>query len=240
MSNRTKLGLSLALLLLALIVITTWYGMRRAPEIAEAPASSAAGDKLGVADKFGVADKAIAPPTSPEPQGPAAISPSQLPREPADSRAISQPRAGTPRAATARVGKGATRSGSKHKGQPAEESPAAAEEAQPAASATPPAATVAPPPTPTGTLVVRHHNGVGNSLQLIKVTYFLDGSVAFTEERDKLAQSRDLEAFTKKTSVGEHAISVVAEFQGNGGVFSYFDNYRYKAQSANKFIVREN
>src|SRR6266542_4708244 len=225
MSNRTKLA-ALGFLLLALTGVTTWYALRGSATIAESTASS------GIGDRLGVANQAVAPPAAWDTQ--------ETPAPPTQNEAASSTTARSPLSATPAATE--ARTTAKHKRRPAEaalpKEEAALPKEEPPPPTAPPAASVAP--TPVGMLVVRHHNAVGTSLRLVKVTYLPDGNVAFTEEGDKLSQSRDFEAFSRRPSPGEHAVSVIAEFQGNGrGVFSYFDSYRYKAQSSRRFDVRE-
>jgi hypothetical protein len=237
MSNRIKFVASLGLLLATLIVVTTWYRSRETTPIAAPPPSAAAG-RLGAADRVA---NSLGAWSTPEPTA----LPAPLPPNEGDSTSAttSEPRAAASpvRARAAR----AERSAAKSKNRPTEEAPVPEPEVLPAASAEP-VASAAPttpppvPPAPVGMLVGHLRNRVGSSLRLVRITYVLDGAVVFSEEGDKLAQSRDLDVLNRKTSPGEHAISVIAEFQGNGrGVFSYFDTYRYKAQSSNRFIVRE-
>jgi hypothetical protein len=232
MSNRVKLAALFGLLLVALVVVTTWYRSREASSVAAPAPTSAVAARLGASDNAALAFAAqeTQPSTSPTPPPPSE-SEAEAASEPRPAAALAKPRA-------TRANRPA-----KSKPQPVEDTPpdapqAATEPAPPPPPPAPPAASVAP--APVGMLVCHHRNRVGSSLRLVKVTYVLDGAVVFTEEGDKLAQSRDLEAFSRKTSPGEHTMVVVAEFQGNGrGVFSYFDAYRYRAQSAQRFNVRE-
>jgi hypothetical protein len=79
---------------------------------------------------------------------------------------------------------------------------------------------------------------VGASLRLVKITLLLDGSPVFQLSGDTLASARDFDAFNRRIDVGSHTLTAVAEFQGNGhGVFSYYDGYKYKARSAQQFVV---
>jgi hypothetical protein len=200
-----------------------------------------------VGDRLGIAGHAIALPEALDAKEPASPATAMIQDEgDSDSRTMSSaPAAGPP--ATTR----ATRPAPKDKKRSAPDTPLAEQEPAPApsASSTATAAPSASPtasvaasvaPTPVGMLIGHHRNLMGASLRLIKIVYVLDGNVVFSEEGDKLSQSRDFEAFRRNVSPSEHTVSVIAEFQGNGrGVFSYFDTYRYKAQSSHRFNVRE-
>jgi len=206
------------------VVVTIWYGQRKGSETAASGTTSGAENSLSVHRD-----------TTPEHAGAdvehaGALSPSQPPGIDEVGRresAKNEPAAEPAKAAAAPA------SPSKRKSKAADE--ASAEEAAPAQNTPPPA-----PAVQNGILIGRHHNAVGASVRLVKITYLLDGQVIATEEGGKLEQTRDFEAFNRRTSPGEHTVTAIADFLGNGhGVFSYYDSYRYRARSDHRVLVRE-
>jgi hypothetical protein len=235
MSNRVKLAAISGALLLALVVVTLWYARDRTPPGAAMAVS-------GAADNLSAARKVSDPPAMAEP---AAAPPTEV----RDDVGIAAP--AKPEIGIASRSVNPTRPVSKPKRKTAEpetdKARAASDDSTERAAAPP-----APPPLPSasapaaiaqvesGVLVARHHNSVGASLRLMKVAYLLDGKTIFSEDGAKLQEAKDLEVFNRRTTAGEHTLSVIATFQGNGhGVFSYFDSYRYMARSEHRFLVRE-
>ncbi len=229
MSKRIRLGLLLGLVLLGLAVVTIWYGQRQRSELADSGSGSALENNLTVGHDT-VPERA---PTEDENAAAA-----NSPRAAGDDDVGTRERAKSEPAAV--PAKAAASPASKRKNKTAEETRPAAEEAASPQNTPPPPPQPPPPAVQNGILIGRHHNAIGASLHLAKITYLLDGQVVATEEGGKLDQTRDFEAFNRRTTPGEHTITAIAEFQGNGhGVFSYFDAYRYKARSDHRVTVRE-
>jgi hypothetical protein len=237
MSKRVRLGLLLGLMLLGLVVVTIWYGQRKETGTAASGSQSGAENGLSVhrdttPEHPADLDHAGALPP-PQPGGAGEVGAAES----------AQNEAKNERAAAPAKARTAPASVSKRKAKAAEEATAEQAAPAPAESAPPPVQNTPPPPPPpvqNGILIGRHHNAVGATLRLVKITYMLDGQVVATEEGGKLEQVRDFEAFNRRTSPGEHTVTAIADFQGNGrGVFSYFDSYRYRVRSDHRVTVRE-
>jgi hypothetical protein len=112
--------------------------------------------------------------------------------------------------------------------------PAAAKSAQAAA---PPAVSAAPtagaaPIYPA--LVGQFMNRVGPQYRLLHLTCLLDGQTVYSGGGGAVQ-----EIFRKMPPPGEHTVSIVAEYQGNGGgVFSYFDGYKFSVKSGRTFASK--
>jgi hypothetical protein len=81
----------------------------------------------------------------------------------------------------------------------------------------------------------RLRNHTGSMLRLTKISYFLDGAPIATQDFADGASAGDLGEVSRVMQPGGHVLSVVAEYQGSAGLFSYFDGYRYRAEASRKF-----
>jgi hypothetical protein len=97
----------------------------------------------------------------------------------------------------------------------------------------------AQPPVEMGMLLGRIHNSVGSTFRLTKITFFVDGSqVAAQNYPNGLGANADVQVFERRVDPGNHTLRALVEYQGNGGgVFSYFEGYRYKASSSHEFTA---
>jgi hypothetical protein len=98
------------------------------------------------------------------------------------------------------------------------------------------------PPKEMGTLIGRIHNSVGSTLRLIKISYFVDESQVVTQNYPSgLEREADVQVFERRLDLGNHTLRALVEYQGDGGgVFSYFEGYRYKVSSSHEFTATAN
>jgi hypothetical protein len=69
---------------------------------------------------------------------------------------------------------------------------------------------------------------------LLRITCILDGQTVYSGGGGSV-----VEIFRKMPPPGEHTVSVVAEYQGNGGgVFSYFDGYKFSVKAGSTFTSK--
>jgi hypothetical protein len=179
----------------------------------------------------------VAPPPSVAPAPTAAPSETAPPADSAPAEVASASEDAPPSTAADTHGRAAapTRPASLAKtAEPAKEPPKepakVAESAAPSASAAPtaPAAPVYP------ALVGQFMNRVGPQFRLLRVTATLDGQTVYSGPGGAFT-----EIFRKMPPPGEHNVSVVAEYQGNGsGVFSYFDGYKFSVRGAKTFTSK--
>jgi hypothetical protein len=90
------------------------------------------------------------------------------------------------------------------------------------------------------TLVFR--NEMGSSFQLVKATFLLDGGPVFnkSDEGGSLAEREVIDLFDGPVMPGDHTLSVVLQYRGNGyGIFSYLQGYSFKVRSSRTFTVAE-
>jgi hypothetical protein len=218
MANRRQIATLLAVVALVLVVVANWYVWSPRPPGGEAlpPTASTSGAPPAAGVLASSAAPAAGPPT-------VLVWPKETPL-PKNSR---HPAA-----------------------EIASDEPVAPSVAAPVVSTPPvvpstPAALPAPAPpeepvrVPSAVLTALLHNAVGASFRLIDVTCALDGETVFTDASARLAQSLDFEAFRRTVAPGEHTLSVVAEFRGHGGLFSYSESYRYKVQASRRLAVRD-
>jgi hypothetical protein len=67
--------------------------------------------------------------------------------------------------------------------------------------------------------VIRHHNGVGPGLRLVRAVYLVDESPVFTQadERGRLDEATEYAIFDGDIVPGRHTLKVLLEYQGDGG-----------------------
>ena len=101
-----------------------------------------------------------------------------------------------------------------------------------------PASTTAAPRTAalkmTGLLRTEFINRAGPSYRLVSVTCELDG-VQACKKTGNLGDRFPL--FTRRVSAGNHRWSVVAVYQGSGGVFSYAGGFRYVVRNGGELTA---
>jgi hypothetical protein len=87
-----------------------------------------------------------------------------------------------------------------------------------------------------------HRNEMGSSFRLEKVSYSLDGSQIFSraEGEGKLDDQEEIEIFNGPIVPGNHLVSVVMVYRGNGyGIFSYLNGYVFTLRSSYTFRAEE-
>jgi hypothetical protein len=90
--------------------------------------------------------------------------------------------------------------------------------------------------------IILHRNEMGSTYTLIKYVYALDGTelVAKTDESGHLGDNQEFEIYNGSIPPGNHTLSVVLVYQGNGyGVFSYLKGYKFTANSTKTFTFTE-
>ena len=87
-----------------------------------------------------------------------------------------------------------------------------------------------------------HGNEMGSSFSLEKVIYSLDGTPIFSkvDADGDLDGAQELEIFDGPIVPGNHTISVVMVYRGNGfGIFSYLRGYVFTLRSSHTFTAEE-
>jgi hypothetical protein len=247
-NNRKRAGLFLALLIGA-IALVSWCRRDRTGEVSTSRSTSA----NGVASTSTAEPRSSGPGTEPYAQaGPPAVLP------PGGVAQVAQSVAEAPRSGGAEVAQHATRGGaqakavapSKAKRRNTEPPKAAAavansqpESSDRASAAThpeqaPEAAQPAQPPKETGMLIGSIQNSVGSTFRLTKIAFYLDGAqVAAQDYPGGLEPNARLQILERRVDPGHHTLGALVEYQGNGGVLSYFEGYRYKVTSSHDFTA---
>ena len=241
--DRKRAGL-LLLALIGVLTLVTWYRRDRTDMSMSKPASSSVSSPIAASAGTG-ADTAgptqAAPPAEPA-LGSAAQGTNGEASKPVGTAGTKAMRGGAqPKAVGA----------SKAKGNDAElqaSAPVAARRQGESSDRIDAGTLAEPPPEPVqppkemGMLVGRIHNSVGSTLRLVRISYFVDGSqVAAQEYPSGLEREADVQVFERRVDLGEHTLRALVEYQGNGGgVFSYFEGYRYKASSNHVFTATAN
>jgi hypothetical protein len=115
-----------------------------------------------------------------------------------------------------------------------------AEAPPPAVEAPPPAEPASPPAPRPGTVVIRARASTGAAFRLVRVNSWVDGREVFACQGDRLPPGAEIELFEGSLPPGDHHLLVIAEYSGNGHhVFSYFDQYHYRARSSTQFRLGE-
>ena len=87
-----------------------------------------------------------------------------------------------------------------------------------------------------------HSNQMGSSFSLEKVIYSLDGTPIYSkvDAGGDLNGNQELEIFDGPIVPGNHTISVVMVYRGNGfGIFSYLRGYVFTLRSSHTFTAEE-
>jgi hypothetical protein len=91
--------------------------------------------------------------------------------------------------------------------------------------------------------LITHGNEMGSSFHLISLTYSLDGTQVFVRTDDggeSLYKSKSFDIFNGPIAPGNHTISAVATYRGNGyGVFEYLNKFTFTAKGASSFVAGE-
>ena len=90
---------------------------------------------------------------------------------------------------------------------------------------------------------ILHRNEMGSSFRLEKASYSLDGQPMKTyvdDDNFKLADQPEIEVFNGPITPGNHTVSVVMTYRGNGfGIFSYLRGYVFNLRSSHTFHAEE-
>ncbi len=87
-----------------------------------------------------------------------------------------------------------------------------------------------------------HRNEMGSSFRLEKVTYSLDGTPIYSgvDKDGDLDGREQIEIFNGPIVPGNHTVSVVMVYRGNGyGIFSYLRGYLFTLRSSHTFHAEE-
>jgi len=89
---------------------------------------------------------------------------------------------------------------------------------------------------------IAFHNEMSSAFKLTRALVTLDGAVQYNRQDDTgaLADQKDIPIFSGSVPAGDHTVSVVLNFQGNGyGVFTYLRGYKFEVKSAHSFTAVE-
>ncbi|MBU1899361.1 dihydrolipoamide acetyltransferase [Myxococcota bacterium] len=87
-----------------------------------------------------------------------------------------------------------------------------------------------------------HRNEMGSSFKLERAIYSLDGTPirSLVDEDGKLSDQEEIEILNGPIVPGNHTISVVMTYRGNGyGIFSYLRGYVFNLRSSHTFHADE-
>jgi hypothetical protein len=90
--------------------------------------------------------------------------------------------------------------------------------------------------------IISFRNEMSGAFWLNKAIILLDGGAIFnkTDENGNLAERDVIEMFNGPVMPGEHTLSVVLQYRGNGfGIFSYLKGYEFKVKKPYTFSVSE-
>ncbi len=90
--------------------------------------------------------------------------------------------------------------------------------------------------------LITHRNEMGSTYTLIKLVYALDGAEIFakSDENGHIADTQEFEIFNGNIVPGNHTLSVLMVYQGNGyGVFSYLKGYKFNVKDSHTFAAAE-
>jgi hypothetical protein len=90
--------------------------------------------------------------------------------------------------------------------------------------------------------LIVHRNEMGSSYSLVRLVYALDGAEIYSkiDESGHLGDAREFEVFSGSIVPGNHTLSVLMVYQGNGyGVFSYLKGYKFNVRASHTFTAAE-
>ncbi len=86
------------------------------------------------------------------------------------------------------------------------------------------------------------HNEMSSAFRLTRALVVLDGAVQYnrTDDTGALADQKEIPVFSGSVPPGDHTVSVLLNFQGNGyGVFTYLRGYKFEVKSSHSFTAVE-
>jgi hypothetical protein len=89
-------------------------------------------------------------------------------------------------------------------------------------------------------VTITHRNDAGPMYRLVEVSYTLDGEQVFhhRDESGALGRSRSVEVHDGVLRPGEHTLSIVLRYVGDGGeVLRYLEGYRFTVRSSQAFVA---
>ena len=89
---------------------------------------------------------------------------------------------------------------------------------------------------------ITFRNEMSSAFKLTKALIVLDGAVQYNRNDDTgaLADQKEIPVFSGSVPPGDHTVSVLLDFQGNGyGVFTYLRGYKFEVKSAHSFTAAE-
>jgi hypothetical protein len=87
-------------------------------------------------------------------------------------------------------------------------------------------------------VTIAHDDRVGALYRLVEVTYAIDGEAVFHRRDESGALDRDLDVFDGSVEPGDHTLSVVLRYVGNGNeLVQYLSGYRFVVRSSHSFVA---
>lgn len=89
---------------------------------------------------------------------------------------------------------------------------------------------------------ITFENEMSSAFKLVKLVIVLDGTVQYNRQDDSgaLADQKEIPVFNGSVPPGDHTISIVEDFQGNGyGVFTYLKGYHFQVKGSHSFTATE-
>ncbi len=89
---------------------------------------------------------------------------------------------------------------------------------------------------------INYHNEMSSAFRLIRALFVLDGAVQYNrqDETGALADQKDIPIYSGSITPGDHTLSALLTFQGNGyGVFTYLRGYKFEVKSSHSFTAVE-
>jgi hypothetical protein len=86
------------------------------------------------------------------------------------------------------------------------------------------------------------HDEMSGAFRLTRALVVLDGTPLYNREDDTgaLADQKDIPLYSGTIPPGDHTVSVLLNFQGNGsGVFTYLRGYKFEVKSSHSFTAVE-
>ncbi|HEY1958480.1 MAG TPA: hypothetical protein VGH28_22840 [Polyangiaceae bacterium] len=89
---------------------------------------------------------------------------------------------------------------------------------------------------------INFHNEMSSAFRLVRALFVLDGAVQYNRQDDTgaLADQKDIPIYSGSITPGDHTLSALLTFQGNGyGVFTYLRGYKFEVKSSHSFTAVE-
>jgi hypothetical protein len=86
------------------------------------------------------------------------------------------------------------------------------------------------------------HNEMSSAFSLRRALFVLDGQIQYnrSDETGALADQKEIPIYQGSVPPGDHTVSVLLNFQGNGyGVFTYLRGYKFEVKSSHAFTAVE-